>query len=76
MTWLDDIPLSFIVVGAILMALAPFHPEPHLVEKVRMLVEGNLVKPLDIFDLIMHSAPLVLLVLKLVRVSQQAKALQ
>ena len=32
-----------------------------------MLVDGTLVKPLDIFDLFLHAMPLVLLVLKAVR---------
>lgn len=42
-------------------------PEPHLVEKLRMLLAGTLVRPLDIFDLAMHATPLALLVLKLWR---------
>jgi hypothetical protein len=32
-----------------------------------MLAAGTLVKPLDIFDLLMHGAPLALLALKLLR---------
>ena len=36
MRWLDRIPLSFIVVIAVLMALAPFVPEPHLWQKLKM----------------------------------------
>jgi hypothetical protein len=67
MQWLDKIPLLPLAVVAILLALAPFQPEPHLWEKLKMLTAGELVRPLDIFDLIMHGAPLVLLVLKLSR---------
>ena len=52
---------------AILMALAPFQPQPHLVEKFGMLVAGDLVKPIDIFDLFWHLLPTILLVLKIYR---------
>jgi len=55
-------PLIF---AAVLLGLAPFRPEPHLVEKLRMLVQGTLRKPIDILDLLFHLAPLVLIVLKL-----------
>ena len=34
-------------------------------EKLRMLRQGTLTKPLDIFDLVMHATPWVLLILKL-----------
>ncbi|NTV14871.1 MAG: RND transporter [Desulfobulbaceae bacterium] len=49
------------------MALAPFVPQPHLLEKLKMLTAGRLVKPLDIFDLFLHLIPLLLLVAKVVR---------
>ena len=65
--WLDRFPLVWLVVLAAWMALAPLTPEPHLVEKLRMLGMGTLVRPLDIFDLAMHAAPLLLLALRLWR---------
>ncbi|WP_224982087.1 RND transporter [Geomonas agri] len=46
---------------AVLLGCAPFVPEPHLVEKMRMLLSGTLVRPLDIFDLFWHAWPIVLL---------------
>jgi hypothetical protein len=46
---------------ALLLGFAPFVPEPHLMEKSRMLMAGTLTKPLDIFDLVWHAWPLVLL---------------
>jgi len=46
---------------ALLLGLAPFVPQPHLVEKLGMLCAGTLRRPLDIFDLIWHSWPLLLL---------------
>ena len=59
--WLDRIPLHWAVLGTVWLALAPFVPEPHLVEKLRMLSQGTLSRPLDIFDLLMHATPVVLL---------------
>jgi hypothetical protein len=50
----------------VLLALAPFRPEPHLVEKLGMLFDGTLRRPVDIFDLFLHGTPLLLVVLKLV----------
>ena len=64
---LDQIPLSLLLVGAILLGLAPFFPEPHLLEKTRMLLSGTLTRPLDIFDFFLHLSLPVLLVLKLWR---------
>ncbi|MCB1877462.1 MAG: hypothetical protein KDH88_15930 [Chromatiales bacterium] len=64
---LDRIPTSTLVLGALLLGLAPFVPEPHLVEKIRMLGNGTLSKPLDIFDLFLHGSLPVLLAVKLVR---------
>ena len=46
------------------LGLAPFFP-PHLFEKIKMLLEGQLVRPIDWFDLAMHATPWVFLVLKL-----------
>lgn len=65
MKWLDKIPYSVLVPLAVLLALAPFTPEPHLWGKLKMLFAGTLVKPIDIFDLFLHGTPLVILVLKL-----------
>lgn len=65
MRWLDKIPYPLLIVVAVLMLGAPFVPEPHLVEKGRMLAEGRLTRPLDIFDVLWHLAPTVLLGLKL-----------
>ncbi len=65
--WLDRIPLTVLVIAAVLLGLAPFAPEPHLVEKLRMLFNGQLSRPIDIFDLFLHGTPVVLLVLKLWR---------
>ncbi len=60
---IDRIPLIPLLIVALLLGLAPFTPEPHLVEKLRMLAEGRLVRPIDLFDLFLHATfPLLLLV--------------
>jgi len=71
MSWLDKIPLSAIAVVALLLGLAPFVPEPHLWEKLKMLAAGTLSRPIDIFDLLLHGAPVVVLILKLARMTLQ-----
>lgn len=65
MRWLDKIPYPLLIAVAIFMLGAPFVPEPHLVEKARMLAEGRLTRPLDIFDVLWHLLPAILLGLKL-----------
>ena len=67
MNWLERIPLVLLLFVAVYMAIAPIQPEPHLIEKIRMLNEGSLSRTIDIFDLLMHATPLVLLVLRLWR---------
>ncbi len=67
MPWLDRLPWFPLIAAALLLGLAPFVPEPHLWEKLRMLSEGRLQRPIDIFDLLLHGAPVVLLALKAAR---------
>ena len=55
-----------LIVLCLTLGLAPFFPQPHVVEKLRMLFAGTLVRPIDIFDLLMHAAPWVLLAAKVV----------
>jgi len=70
MKWFDRIPVLLLVFFAGFMGLAPFVPEPHLVEKIRMLLQGVLTKPIDIFDLFWHGIWPVLLVVRLVRMKK------
>ena len=68
---LKKIPYAVLIPLTIFMLLAPFKPMPHVMEKLIMLKQGALSKPLDIFDLFYHLAPLVILILK-VSVQQRA----
>ncbi|MCW8881410.1 MAG: RND transporter [Sedimenticola sp.] len=67
MAWLDEFSLVLIIAACLLLGLAPFTPEPHVWEKLKMLFDGRLVRPLDIFDLILHGTPFVILLMKLQR---------
>ena len=69
MDWLDKIPTVPLVIVAVFLGLAPFVPEPHLWEKLKMLRVGTLVRPLDIFDLLLHGVPVLLMFLKLGRLA-------
>ena len=51
----------------LLLGFAPFYPQPHIVEKLRMLMAGTLKKPIDIFDLFWHAWPFVLLAYRMLR---------
>lgn len=67
MQWLDKIPFSTLIIISLTLGLAPFMPEPHVVEKLKMLVDGSLAKPIDIIDLFLHGTPWVFLCLKSIR---------
>ncbi|MCI5212517.1 MAG: RND transporter, partial [Candidatus Electrothrix sp. ATG2] len=56
------------------LGFSPFIPEPHLFEKIRMLVSGTLARPIDIFDLFFHAVPLLVLFLKLIRLINRGPA--
>jgi hypothetical protein len=49
----------------IVMLIMPFQPEPHLLQKYKMLVSGTLTDLIDIFDIFWHLLPLSLYVLRL-----------
>jgi hypothetical protein len=66
-SFLDKIPYAFLIIIAVLMLLLPFKPMPHVVEKLIMLKNGVLTKPIDIFDLFYHLIPTILLAIKIVR---------
>ncbi len=62
----DRISLPLLIVLCLSLGLAPFSPEPHLLEKLRMLATGDLTKLIDIFDLLLHGTPWLLLGIKLI----------
>jgi hypothetical protein len=60
---LSGLPWSLVIIACLTLGLAPFSP-PHIWEKLQMLARGQLVRPIDWFDLFMHAIPWALLVLK------------
>ena len=60
------LPWPLVIVACLSLGLAPFKPQPHIWEKLNMLISGNLSTPADISDLLMHGAPWVILGLKVV----------
>ena len=66
---LDRTSVWILLVLALGLGLAPPGSQPHLVEKLIMLVNGNLVRPIDIFDLLLHGIFPVLLLVKLARMA-------
>ncbi|NOX73567.1 MAG: RND transporter [Alphaproteobacteria bacterium] len=58
------IPLLPLVIFAFTLGLAPLLPEPHIWQKFKLLIAGNLVRPIDIADLLLHGTPWLLLGLK------------
>lgn len=69
MSQLDQIPLLPLILAALGLGLAPFFPEPHIWEKLKMLAAGTLVRPIDIFDLLLHAVPWIVLLAKVLRMA-------
>jgi hypothetical protein len=74
LAWIDEnVSWTLAVLACATLGLAPFAP-PHVVEKLGMLWRGELVRSIDWFDLALHGAPWVLLVLKAVSVLLRRQA--
>lgn len=67
MKFIDQFSWLLVIAGTLTLGLAPFTPEPHLFQKVTWLFRGDLYRPIDIFDLFLHGAFPLLLVVKSVR---------
>ena len=61
-----NLPWSITILFCLTLGLAPFVPVPHLWEKLKMLYSGTLIRPIDWFDFLMHGAPWLLLILKII----------
>ena len=55
---------SILIVAYATIGLASLFPEPHVRGKLRMLVQGNLMRAID---LLMHGTPRVLVMIKICR---------
>jgi hypothetical protein len=63
MQFLDKLPWGLLIIACLTLGLAPFFP-PHIWEKLMMLRRGELVRPIDWFDLFYHGIPWLLLIIK------------
>jgi len=63
MALLDKLPMSAVIILCLTLGLAPFAP-PHVWEKLVMLKNGELSRPIDWFDLFYHGVPWLLLIVK------------
>lgn len=68
---LDKVSVWVLLALAIMLGIAPLGSQPHLLEKLGMLADGTLARPIDIFDLFLHSIFSILLLIKLVRMLVQ-----
>lgn len=73
MRWIDRIPKGLLVAMTVYLAGAPFLPEPHLVDKWRMLLDGSLSQPIDLFDFFLHTLPMVVLAIRVWRDAQRRR---
>jgi hypothetical protein len=63
---LDGLSWPILIILCLTLGLSPFFPEPHIWEKLKMLAAGELVRPLDMFDLLFHGLPFIALAAKAV----------
>ena len=66
MSFLNRLSWPLLIVVSLTLGLAPFSPEPHVWEKIQLLLSGELKRAVDIFDLLMHGTPWLLLLAKIV----------
>jgi len=60
---IQALPWELVILACLTLGLAPFAP-PHILEKLEMLFAGKLVRPIDWFDLFLHGAPWIVLLVK------------
>jgi hypothetical protein len=60
---LEQLPWNAVIFLCLTLGLAPYWP-PHIFEKLSMLANRKLVRPVDWFDLILHRSPWIILMLK------------
>ena len=65
MEFISKLPWGMLILACLTLGLAPFAP-PHIWEKLQMLAKGQLVRPIDWFDLVLQGTPWVLLIMKVI----------
>lgn len=55
--------MLYALVASLTLGLAPFHPEPHIVGKIRWILGGAKgMQALDYFDTLLHGIPWIVLI--------------
>ncbi len=72
----DSIPFPILIVACLTLGLAPFVPEPHVWEKLKMLMAGELTRLVDVGDLLLHGVPWLLLEMKFILWAIKKSSLQ
>jgi hypothetical protein len=62
---LSHLSWPILIILCLTLGLAPYSPQPHIIEKLLMLSQQELTRPIDIFDLLLHASPWLLLLAKL-----------
>ena len=62
----DWLPFSVLLPLALILLMVPLKPMPHAWEKLLMLMNGDLTRALDIFDLLFHLLPSLLVAIKII----------
>jgi hypothetical protein len=63
--WLVKLPWLVVIAAVLTLGLAPFNP-PHVWEKLVLLSRGQLTRPVDWFDFLLHGSVWLVLVAKVV----------
>jgi hypothetical protein len=64
-TIIQSIPWSIVVLLCLTLGLAPYSPEPHVIEKLQLLISGRLHATVDVFDFLFHLSPFIIALIKL-----------
>lgn len=64
-SFISNLDWNIIIIICLTLGLAPFTP-PHIYEKITMLINGTLKRPIDWFDLLLHGIPWLILIAKII----------
>ena len=64
-SFITNLDWNIIIIICLTLGLAPFTP-PHIYEKITMLINGTLKRPIDWFDLFLHGIPWLILIAKII----------
>jgi hypothetical protein len=59
--------IQMAIVASLVLGLAPFTPEPHIWKQIKNIMNGTFTQPIDQFDLLMHGAPWIILLILLIK---------